>query len=296
MDLHHGVNGRSQEPRIRFAEELRSLRDQRGDSLRDLGRALGWDWSLFGKMEKGATLGSEDVAKALDQHYGTSGVLLTLWDLAVADTPQFKARYRRYMKLEAQAMSIHQYSPCVVPGLFQTREYAHRMFAAGGMAPGRGRDQQVEARLSRHRLLTRDEAPKYRAILDESVLRRGLRDQGAWREQLAHLVEVATWWNVTVLVLPFSAGEHEMPNTDRAFLRMPDGMTVAWVETGYGGELVEDAERIEELLQRYDQLRDHALPPHQSVEFVQRVLEEIPCPPPWRCERYTLAQVQLQQP
>ncbi len=178
MEPNHGVTGRSQEPRIRFAEELRSLRDQRGDSLRDLGRALGWDWSLFGKMEKGATLGSEDVVKALDQHYGTSGVLLTLWDLAVADTPQFKARYRRYMKLEAQATSIQKYSPCLVPGLLQTREYAQHMLMLGGMEPGRGLDQQVDARLSRHKLLTRDDGPKFRAILDESVLRRGAAGPG----------------------------------------------------------------------------------------------------------------------
>ncbi|MCH0542353.1 helix-turn-helix domain-containing protein [Streptomyces sp. MUM 203J] len=280
MEPNHGVTGRSQEPRRRFAEELKSLREQRGDSLRQLGAALGWDWSLFGKMEKGVTLGSVDVVEALDQYYGTSGVLLTLWELAVGDTPQFKARYRRYMKLEARATSIHQYSPSVVPGLFQTREYAHRMLVLGGTEPGKRLDQQVNARLSRRKLLTRDEAPKFRAILDESVLRRGLSDQAAWREQLTHLAEAATWWNVRVQVLPFSAGVREMSNTDTAFLRLPDGMTLTWVETGYGGELVEEAARVDELLQRYDQLRDHALSPHQSVEFVQRVLEETPCPPP----------------
>ncbi|WP_175409543.1 helix-turn-helix transcriptional regulator [Streptomyces sp. TRM64462] len=280
MEPDCGVTGRSNEPRRRFAEELRSLREKRGDSLRKLGAALGWDWSLFGKMEKGATLGSVDVVEALDQYYSTSGVLLTLWELAVGDTPQFKARYRRYMKLEAKATSIQQYSTCAVPGLFQTRGYAHQMLMLGGMEPGRGLDQQVDARLSRRKLLTRDEAPKFRAILDESVLRRGLTELAAWREQLAHLVEAATWSNVRVQVLPFSVGVHEMLNTDTAFLRLPDGMTVAWVETGYSGELVEEAERVDELMHRYDRLRDHALSPQQSVEFVQRVLEEVPCPPP----------------
>lgn len=95
MEPNHGVTGRSQEPRRRFAEELKSLREQRGDSLRQLGAALGWDWSLFGKLEKGVTLGSVDVVEALDQYYGTSGVLLTLWELAVGDTPQFRPRPER---------------------------------------------------------------------------------------------------------------------------------------------------------------------------------------------------------
>lgn len=52
------LTGRSQEPRQRFAEELRRLRAASGMSLRALGERLGWDYSLFGKMEKGETIGS----------------------------------------------------------------------------------------------------------------------------------------------------------------------------------------------------------------------------------------------
>ncbi|GGW51495.1 hypothetical protein GCM10010381_41030 [Streptomyces xantholiticus] len=72
------ITGRSQEPRQRFAEELRTLRAGSGTSLRALGERLGWDWSLFGKMEKGETLGSPEVVQALDTHYGTPGLLLAM--------------------------------------------------------------------------------------------------------------------------------------------------------------------------------------------------------------------------
>ncbi len=82
MPPRRAVTGRSQEPRQRFVEELRLLRAQKGDSLRQLGEVLGWDWSLFGKMERGETLGGPEVVQALDQHYGTPGLLLTLWELA----------------------------------------------------------------------------------------------------------------------------------------------------------------------------------------------------------------------
>jgi transcriptional regulator with XRE-family HTH domain len=88
MPTRRAVTGRSREPRARFAEELRLLRTQRGDSLRQLGERLGWDWSLFGKMENGETLGGPEVVEALDQHYGTPGLLLALWELAVSDQTQ----------------------------------------------------------------------------------------------------------------------------------------------------------------------------------------------------------------
>ena len=88
------ITGRSQEPRQRFAEELRILRSQRGDSLRQLGERLGWDWSLFGKMEKGETLGGPEVVQALDQHYGTPGLLLALWELAPPESSGFKVHLK----------------------------------------------------------------------------------------------------------------------------------------------------------------------------------------------------------
>ena len=71
------ITDRSQEPRQRFAEELRRLRAASGLSLRALGERLGRDASFFGKMENGETLGSSEVVQALDTHYGTPGLLQT---------------------------------------------------------------------------------------------------------------------------------------------------------------------------------------------------------------------------
>ena len=268
------ITGRSQEPHQRFIEELRSLRAQRGVSLRDLGNALGWDWSLFGKMESGETLGSPEVAQALDQYYDTRGLLLTLWELAVKDPAKFRERYRRYMALEAQASAIHMYAPCLVLGLLQTAAYVTEVLERGGLSPGKELDQQVEARISRRLILEGDNAPEFRAIIDENVLRRGLPDQEAWREQLRHLLAEAERPNVTLQVLPFSVGLREMSNTDTSLLRFREGQTVAWVETGYSGELVQESKEVDRLQASYDRLRDHALSPRESTEFIARVLEE----------------------
>lgn len=120
MPPRRAITGRSKEPRKRFAEELRSLRADRGETLRGLAKALGWDASLLGKMETGRTLGSADVVQALDQHYGTPGFLLTLWELAQADPTQFKQQYRRYMLLEAEAVSLWHYGVSILPGVLQT--------------------------------------------------------------------------------------------------------------------------------------------------------------------------------
>ncbi|MGW1716658.1 helix-turn-helix domain-containing protein [Streptomyces sp. NPDC002156] len=272
------ITGRSQEPRRRFAEELRLLRAERGESLRQLAETLGWDASLFGKLESGATLGSPEVAQALDQHYGTGGLVLTLWELAVGDPTQFKEQYRRYMMLEAEAVSLWHYAVSAPPGLLQTDGYVREALAVGWIK-SQELDQQVEARAGRRKLLEGDDAPPFRAILSEAVLRTPLRDLTAWREQLEFLAEAADRPNIALQVLPFSVGLHGLMNTAVMFLRLLDGRTVAYTENDLRGELTEENASVELLQRRYDSLRDLALSPAGSREFILRLLEEVPCEP-----------------
>ncbi|WP_055694131.1 helix-turn-helix domain-containing protein [Streptomyces prasinopilosus] len=270
------ITGRSQEPRQRFAEELRTLRAASGMSLRALGERLGWDWSLFGKMEKGETLGSPEVVQALDTHYGTPGLLLALWELAAGDHTQFRERYRRYMALEAEAVSLWHFAVSVLPGLLQTPGYAREVLTAGGLT-GKELDQQIDARMGRRELLEGEKAPPFRTILSEAVLRTPLRDAGEWREQLEHLADMTERPNVRVHVLLQSAGVHGLLSADVWYLLLPEGRTVAYTENGYQGELIEEPSPVVRLQKTYDAVRDLALTPAESQKFILRRLEEVIC-------------------
>ncbi|MET8217417.1 helix-turn-helix domain-containing protein [Streptomyces hirsutus] len=278
MSQRRAITGRSQEPRQRFAEELRTLRSASGMSLRALGERLGWDWSLFGKMEKGETIGSPEVVQALDTHYGTPGLLLALWELAAGDHTQFRERYRRYMALEAEAVSLWHFAVSVLPGLLQTPGYAREVLTAGGLR-GKGLDQQIDARMGRRESLEGEGAPRFRTILSEAVLRTALLNTLEWRGQLEHLAEMAERPNIIVQVLPFSAGPYGLDSTDVWFLRLRRGQTVAYTENAHRGDLIEDSEAVERLQSAYDAVRDLALTPAESQKFVLRMLEEMPCEP-----------------
>ncbi|MFC8176059.1 helix-turn-helix domain-containing protein [Streptomyces sp. NPDC057325] len=272
------VSGRSQEPRQRFAEELHRLRTARKLSLRQLGERVGWDWSLFGKMEKGETLGSPDVVQGLDTFYETPGLLLALWELAAGDKSQFKERYRRYMTLEAEAVSLWHFAVSVLPGLLQTAGYARELLAAGGYK-GKELEQQVEARMSRKVLLEGEDAPPFRTILAEAALRTPVRDGQEWRAQLEYLREMSERQNITVHVLPQSAGVHGLVGTEAWFLRLANGRPVAYTENAHSGELIEESTMIERMQRAYDVVRDMALSPAESRKFILHMLEEVPCDP-----------------
>lgn len=278
MPQRRTVTSRSQEPRTRFAEEVRELREQSGLSLRQLAEQLGWDWSTLGKLETGHTLGSPELAQALDRFYGTPGLLLALWELAVADPTQFKAQYRRYMLLESEAVSLWHFGVSSVHGMFQTKGYARELIAAGGNQ-GEELDRLVEARLRRAALLVGEGAPRFRTILYEAVLRMALRDGQAWRNQLEHLIAVGDHLNVTVQVLPFSAGPFGLDGTEVTFLGLSGGRTVAYTENAHRGELIEESTSVERLQLAYDSMRDLALSPAESRKFIGQMLEEAPCDP-----------------
>ncbi|MGR6971283.1 helix-turn-helix domain-containing protein [Streptomyces cynarae] len=270
------ITGRSQEPRRRFAEELRLLRTERGVSLRELAKVVGWDPSQFGKMESGQTLGGPEVVQALDQYYGTPGLLLALWELAVGDPSQFKEQYRRYMMLEAEAVSLWHFGVSILPGLLQTEGYAREVLALGG-AKGEELNQQIEARTGRRKLLEGEDAPPFRALLAEAVLRTPLRDEQVWRQQLEFLLEASERPNITIQVLPQGSGLHGLVSTAVMFLRLLDGKTVAYTENAHRGELIEENGSVELLQRAYDAMRDVALSPAESRKFVLRMLEEVPC-------------------
>jgi hypothetical protein len=180
------------------------------------------------------------------------------------------------MVLEAEAVSLWHFGVSILPGLLQTEGYAREVLALGG-AKGEELNQQVEARTGRRKLLEGEEAPPFRALLAEAVLRTPLRDDEAWRHQLEYLLEVSERPNITIQVLPQSSGLYGLVSSAVMFLRLLDGKTVAYTENAYRGELIEENSSVELLQRAYDSMRDMALNPAESRKFVLRMLEEVPC-------------------
>ncbi|WP_130799549.1 helix-turn-helix domain-containing protein [Streptomyces otsuchiensis] len=277
MPPRRAITGRSQEPRARFAEELRALRRESGLSLREVGQAITYDFTHVARMETGESLGGPELVQALDTLYNTN-YLIILWEIAQKDPSQFKLRYRRYMEMENEATSIQIHSPCVIPGLLQSADYANELLRAGGLV-GNELVRQVEARIGRQEKLRVGGAPQLRAIISEAVLRSPLQDRREWANQLRQLAGASQSENIAVQVVPLTVGIHGLTNTYVNLIRLPEGRSVAWVESGYSGELVEETAWVEKLQLSYDRVRDHALSLSDSHQLITKLLEDLPCDP-----------------
>ncbi|MDQ3763392.1 MAG: DUF5753 domain-containing protein [Actinomycetota bacterium] len=115
-----------------------------------------------------------------------------------------------YIGLEEAASRFAWYESELVPGLFQTEDYARTVIRAGN--PGvddAAIEQGVQVRIARQTLLTRvTDPPVFEVVLNEAVLHRPIGGEKVMARQLERLVEVSELPTVSIKVMPFAAGLH----------------------------------------------------------------------------------------
>src|SRR5438105_11083302 len=90
-----------------------------------------------------------------------------------------------FIGMEQAATAITCFGMYYFPGLLQTEDYAREIIR--GIVPRIGREilaHRVEARMRRQGLLRQPKPPRYRALLDESVLHRHIGGPRVMRAQL----------------------------------------------------------------------------------------------------------------
>ncbi|PYC70751.1 transcriptional regulator, partial [Streptomyces tateyamensis] len=95
------------------------------------------------------------------------------------------------------------------------------------------------------------------------------------RAQLKRLLKAAERPNITVQVLPFSAGEHYALGASLTLHTLPKGNRVAYIEGARRGQIYEAADKVRNCALVYDDLRARALPPNMSLDMIKSVMEGI---------------------
>jgi transcriptional regulator with XRE-family HTH domain len=118
--------------------------------------------------------------------------------------------FSMYVSLEGAASLIRSYEPHFVPGLLQTEDYARGVLRSGAIGQTSPDDieRHVDLRMRRQALLTRPDAPRFWAVMDETALRRPVGGPEVMRAQIDKLLEATELAHVTLQVAPFANGPH----------------------------------------------------------------------------------------
>ncbi|MFY1617593.1 helix-turn-helix domain-containing protein [Micromonospora sp. WMMD736] len=230
--------------RRRLGIELRSLREIAGLTGDQVIERIGWaSASKLSRLENGRSRPDpQDVSVLLDLYGADAAAREELLGIAgeagdmrgwLKNFPVMTQQQRSWAELEAGCAEISEYNPVLVPGLLQTAGYARVRLQsarrvserAGEQKPADELETEVQARLARQTLLTREpHAPTYTAVLEEATLGRRSGPPEVLHEQLHQLCELALLPNVTLHVLPrdVQVGDWYLPPTAFSLYRFAD--------------------------------------------------------------------------
>jgi transcriptional regulator with XRE-family HTH domain len=260
---------------------LRKLRTEKGLTVEQAAEQLMFSMSKLSRMETGHGAPSRRDIRDLCALYEVTDEAERerMLKLAAEGKQQawwqsYDLGYATYVGLEAEAVSISAFQSSVVHGLLHTAEYAR----AGhyGAMPLLNPDQielQIEAKLTRQRILTRDNPPKFSVVLDEAALHRVVGGRQVMAAQLAKILDVAALSNVTVQVLPYDVGAHPATESNFTILELP-GPTpgIVFVEGLIGSTYLERDDDLIRYQKIFQKLQSIALGSKDSADLIATFL------------------------
>jgi transcriptional regulator with XRE-family HTH domain len=254
-----------------LAFDLRRYRQARKQSVTEVGRIMGVARTSVSNFEAMRRRPDVDHMKRLDATWLTGGHFLRLLTFArLNHDPNW---FKEHLLYEARARVLRIFEPLIVPGLFQTEDYARTVLVAEG-AEDVATDLQI--RITRQEILHRKNPPRVHVLLDEGVIDRQVGGPSIMRDQLTHLLAVSEPGGpVTVRAVPRSAGYHRgLKGAFKIMTCDPEG-DIAYTEASEGGRLVLDGTGVARFVTRFDEIGADALSRSTSRDLIKRVMEEI---------------------
>jgi transcriptional regulator with XRE-family HTH domain len=276
--------------RRRLRSALRKHREKAQLTQEQVAHEMDWSLSKLIRIEAGVVSISTNDVKALLQLYRINDPLeisdlvemariarrRTWWTPYKDNVP---SPYASYIGLEAETSALRYFQPMSIPGLLQTRSYATAVVSAASAVRVDPEEvgTRVDIRMARQReVLGRPNPPLVEVILDEGVLRRITGDRDVMREQLRHLASTGGRVNVTIRMLPFTAGDSGVRGSF-AILDFPDESdnSVVYVESALGEDVIDRPDEIKAYIGAYERLQQMCLEPDASVKEIKKIAGEL---------------------
>jgi transcriptional regulator with XRE-family HTH domain len=263
--------------------ELKSQREAKQLSLREVARRAHWSASKVSGWENGRRISPIDAAIYL-AHCGTEAPerdrLLHLtrppgelyWV-----RPHFDRLVDPMKSLIIQenlATAVISNSPMALPGMLQTEDYVRTLYEMSGRYTTDRLKLLVQARIERQRLLQRPDPPQCLYFVYEHTLRSVVRDPALMHEQLQYLVLATNLPHCTIRVVPASAPPYHLVGSRFTILEFAEHPPVAYEETFAAGLFIDERMAVEAFYVLRTRLEQIALTERESRELLVRLTEE----------------------
>ena len=273
--------------RRRLSAELKRAREEANITSTNAAKTLRWAAGKLSMIENAEIqkVKADDLNKMLDLYQVNDPDRREALH-ALARDAKVRGWWSKYKEVfgpqslpdfEAEASTIRTFESSVIPGLFQTPEYAHAVFQGGRYTGAEEVQHRTQARMARREILTRFNPTKLRVVLDEAALRRPMGSNKIMAGQMSHLLYMAKLPNVDLQVLPFEAGAHNALIAPFSILEFPEplDLPIVFIETATGGLFLEESDEVEQHTVTFSDAQGSALSTAQSAKFIADVLKSL---------------------
>ncbi|GAA1531564.1 helix-turn-helix transcriptional regulator [Streptomyces albidochromogenes] len=257
-----------------FGSELKRRREAASLTQQQLGDRVYVSGAYIGLIEAAVRKPRFDLARRIDSELGTDGLLARMCKELIDSSPH-PAYFADAATLEADAITISEYAPTLVPGLLQTEEYVRALMApTAALVLDHDMDTWARARAARAALLDGPTRPVVWVVLHETVLRIPVGGREVMARELSHIAALVRRGRILVQVLPFSAGAHAASSGMFAVMTFDDAPPVAYSEGQHSGQLVDMPPLVAKYQRSYDLIRAAALSPQASLALIESAAED----------------------
>ncbi|QNP69618.1 helix-turn-helix domain-containing protein [Streptomyces roseirectus] len=259
-----------------FGAVVQALREHAGLSREELATIVQYSKHTVESVELGRRMPDEGFVERAEGATGNTSALRRAARHLSRGEAGLAAWFRRWARLEREAVSLCTYECRLVPGLLQSEAYARAVFQ--GTIPLRTDEEleaQLAARMDRQKMMRERPKVPFSFIVEEHVFRRRFGDAEAMRGLFDHVLERSAPRNVTLQLVPWDAGLHACLDGPVQVLETSEGRRLGYSEGQKNGRLISDPKEVSVLCHRYDTLRSQALNPKESRDLLERLRGEL---------------------
>jgi hypothetical protein len=232
--------------------------------MTELAKHTGLNGAHLGRIESGLRPPSVKVANALDKVFPERRGWYLQWLDDIRTAPEVPETFRSWSDYEDQSTTLRLWTPLIVNGLFQTKDYTRALIALSG-ATGDVAAARLGARMERQQRVLGRCRVSY--VLDQSALYRLVGSPEIMSAQLRHLLDVAAMPNVVLQVMP-----------EVAHVVLEAGYALAddavWSEHVVSGGVYTDPIIVASVATRHDNLRGECMKVSESLALIGRLTEQ----------------------
>ncbi|MBB0243769.1 helix-turn-helix domain-containing protein [Streptomyces alkaliphilus] len=270
----------------RLGTELRKLRERAGITAPKAAEELGTNRTAISNLEAGRFGVSPERVRTLATLYRCSDerYIAALEAMAGERGKKWWEEYRGKLpvstldvaELEHHASALETVQILHLPGLLQTEDYAKEVLGVDVPPPSPvDLRRRLSYRMRRRDVLDREDLLHCTFFIHESALRMRTGGTTVFKGQIRHLMEASTRDNITLRVIPFTAGVFPNTGISTVYAHGPvPALDTVHVDAPHGNYLLDADTHLDNYRAIMRRIGEISLTPEGSRDLLRQILND----------------------